>query len=502
MNRRIARLVFVAAFLVALLVACEQTPMGSTLDIDVDPDDARVTVTREIDGALIHEGYGDVTLTSLQPGTYVVVTGEGDDVVVQYVTIGIQERERLTLEIMAGKGPGGGGGGGGGGGKGDSYSELLLLYRDVHGVPITDGPWEGEHGTSYCVQPITTESVPNPYYLLEGALPEYLEAIENPVDGRDVTLVPLFAHYDEFLPVETSAAPDVGTSARPIDPGPPDDHEEDEGGEPCDPLVITLPNGATFNYGTFAKEVELERLNLARAPKHVLLQHMREVEALILATDPSAFTLDAAGRPTFAGVTIDAMPKLQGMREALLETGTLPGADAYPFPFQLVHDDFDQWTPWELSSFALGGAASKFGTINVDAVAYHDRVMGIAVDMVDSIGWPNDSHYSAELNEYFVDYSGFTYDRGATFPGCVVYLDPANVGAGYQAERLLDVVEFSDPTPKQDDLAGYAQMAEDARAVIYFIHLYDAVVAYVDPVGLDSWDHCDALAAELNTPAD
>ena len=501
MNRNFVRFGFLTAFLVALLVACEQTPMGATLDIDVDPDDARITVMREIDGALIHEGFGDVTLRSLLPGIYVVTTGEGDDLVVRYVTVGVRDRERFTLEIMASKGPGGGGGGGGsgggGGGKGDSYSELLLLHRDVHGVPITV-----EYETSYCVQPITTEPVPNPYYLLNGDSPESLLPIVNPVDGRTVTLVPLFAHYPEFLPVEVAAAPDVGTAARPIDPGPPDDHEEEDGSEPCDPLVITLEDGTIYSYAAFAKEVELERLNLARAPKHVLLQHMREVEALILATATDLFTLDVAGRPTFDGVTIDAMPKLQGMREALLETGTLPGADAYPFPFRLRNEGFELWTPWELSSFALGGAASKFGTLNVDAVAYHDRVMGIAVDMVAAAGWPRTPWYSTELKEYFVNYSGFTYDRETTFPGCVVYLDPADVPAGYQAERLLDVVAFSAKTPKQNDLAGYAQMAEDARAVIYFIHLYDAVVAYVDPVGLDSWDACVALATELNPPAE
>ena len=495
MSRNVARYVFVTAFLLALLIACEQTHLGASLSIDVEPDGARVTVTRQIDGTLVYEGFGDVTLRSLLPGTYVVTTGEGDDLVIEYVTIGVRERERYTLEITARKGDGGNGGGGGGGGgggnggdggggKGGTYAELVLLYRDQHGVPITDGPWEGEHGVSYCVQPITTEQVPNPYYLLDGTEPRYLDRVENPVDGRMVTLVPLFAHYSELLPVVSTAASE--------------EHEE-EGGEPCDPLVITLDGGATFNYATFTKEVELERLNLARSPAHVLQQHMREVEALIVATDPDAFTLDAAGRPTFDGVAIDAMPKLQGMREALLEKGTLPGAsDVYPFPFQLVHEDFARWNTWELSAFALGGAASKFGNLNVDAVAYHDRVMGIARDMVGSVGWPKATHYSDELDEYFVDYSSFSYERDDTFPGCVVYLDPANWSAGFGAAWLLDVVEFSDPTPKQDNLAGYAQMAEDARAVIYFVHLYESVIAYVDPVGMASWEYCVALADELN----
>jgi|GEM_PF-2692946 len=503
MNRKISLYVVIAAVLTALLAACERTPLGGDLAIDVTPENARVTVVREIDDTLVYEGYGDVTLTGLQPGTYVVTTGEGDDLVVQLFTVRTRERTRATLETMArngGNGGGGGGNGGGGGGKGDSYADLMLLYRDVNGVPLTNGPWEGEHGTSYCVQPITTDEVPNPYYLLDGDEPQYLEPVVNPVDGRTVTLVPLFAHYPEFLPEDEDISGALTPAARPTDPGPPDDHE-DEGGEPCDPLVITLQDGTTFNYAAFTKEVELERLNLARSPEHVLRQHMREVQALIEATEPDRFTLDPAGRPVFDGVAIDAMPKLQGMRESLLETGTLPGASEhpeYPFPFQLANPDFSQWSTWELSSFTLGGAASKFATINVDAVAYHDRIMGIADDWVPAEGWPKNTLYSPELNESFVDYSDFTYDRSDTFPGCVVYLDAANWSAGFQAARLLDVVEFSEPTPKQDNLAGYTQMAEDARAIIYFIHENESGMAYADPVGMDSWDACVALSDELN----
>jgi hypothetical protein len=503
MKRSVTRFVFIAAFLFALLAACQQTPFGTTLTIDVTPDDALVTVVRDIDGSVVHEGYGDVTLRGLLPGTYMVVTGEGDDMVIEYITIRAREREQYTLEIMAKKGPGGGGNGGGGnggdgGGKGGTYAELVLLYRDMNGVPITDGPWEGEHGIEHCVQPITTERVPNPYYLLDGETPQWLPTVVNPVDGRTVTLVPLFAHHPEFLPDDDAHthAGEVHPTAR-GEPGPPDDHE-DEGGEPCDPLVITLPGGATFNYAAFATEVELERLNMVRSPEHVLRQHMREVEALILATDPELVTLDPAGRPVFDDAVVDAMPKLQGIRESLLEKGTLPGAGAYPFPFRLRHGSFSALSTWELSAFALGGSASKFGTINVDAVAYHDRIMGIANDWQPADGWPKKTLHSTELNEYFVDYSDFDYDRNDTFPGCVVYLDPANWRDGYVSARLLDVVEFSEPTPKQDNLAGYTQMAEDARAIIYFIHEYESVMAYADPVGLDSWLDCVALAAELN----
>jgi hypothetical protein len=428
-----------------------------------------------------------------------------------------------------GSGGGGSGGGSGGGGSGGDYSELLLLYRDVDGVPITTDEFVGEHGSEYCVQPVTSSrEVPNPYYLLEGEAPQYLPTVENPVDGREVTLVPLFAHYPEFLPEEEEGddphghTTDLEIAEAPDGRGPPEDHD-DEGGEPCDPLVITLPEG-NVNYADFASEVELERLNLARSPANVLLQHMKEVEAYVETTDPALFTLDTSGRPVFDGVGIDAGPKLQGIREALLEKGTIPGADswsAYPFPFRLVARfgagptdvvvrDFDQWTNWDLSAFALGGAASKFTPISLDVVPYHDRIMGIPGDWAASDGWPKLVHYSEELGEYFVDYSGFSYERAATYPGCATYLDPVTIEwvvmpyleAQYPIGDLwVDVFEPLPPNAVNGvlgNVAGYAQMAEDARSMNYFTHMFSELYLPVaDPVGIDT---CAAQRAALGDP--
>jgi hypothetical protein len=189
------------------------------------------------------------------------------------------------------------------------------------------------------------------------------------------------------------------------------------------------------------------------------------------------------------------------MREALLETGTIPGADAYPFPFQLVHDDFDDWTTFELSGFALGGAASKFGSINVDVVSYHDRIMNIPADWTangDVDGWPVKLHDYSPTGELFVDYSDFTYAREDAFSGCVTYLDPANWKAGYKVEPLLEAVRFTEATTKHANIAAYAQLAEDARAVVLFIHDFEPVIAHADAPGLETCDAQQDLAAELN----
>ena len=150
---------------------------------------------------------------------------------------------------------------------------------------------------------------------------------------------------------------------------------------------------------------------------------------------------------------------------------------------------------------ALGGAASKFGTVNIDAVLYHDRIMGIPTSLSPLMGTTN---VSTELGESFVDYGAFSYARSAAFPGCITYLDPLNWQLGYQVKPWTAVVAFNNLTPdggNAANVAGYAQMAEDARAVILFIHGVDATVAYADPIGLETCAAQQVLADELNGTA-
>ncbi|MFO7544195.1 MAG: hypothetical protein R6W77_01715 [Trueperaceae bacterium] len=84
--RRFGRLI---AFLVPLILfatSCSTYP-GETLVIDPTPWDAHVTVLRAIDGALVHDGFGAVTLTGLATGDYVVAIGDGDDRTVGIVSL-------------------------------------------------------------------------------------------------------------------------------------------------------------------------------------------------------------------------------------------------------------------------------------------------------------------------------------------------------------------------------------------------------------------------------
>lgn len=123
---------------------------------------------------------------------------------------------------------------GGGGGSGSLYSDLVVTLRAVDGTPILTSfevPVEGGPATNeYCVQPISYTEVPG------------VDVTTNPVDGRDVWLVPLMGELSEL----------------------PDAEEV----EVCDPQT---------DYVSYVSEVELERLNLVRTSPDVLARKLADV---------------------------------------------------------------------------------------------------------------------------------------------------------------------------------------------------------------------------------
>ncbi len=141
-----------------------------------------------------------------------------------------------------------------GGDPGDVYADLVISLRDVNGVPVlADFEVDGETGpeTQYCVQPIS-------YTAIDG-----VTSVVNDADGREVWPVPLMG--DDGAP-------------------PPAEGEEVE---VCDPQPA---------YAAFVSEVDLERLNLVRAPDNVLDKKIEELQARFEAAD--TISLDFAGRIT------------------------------------------------------------------------------------------------------------------------------------------------------------------------------------------------------------
>ena len=394
-------------------------------------------------------------------------------------------------------------GGGGGGGTGEVYSDLFIVLRDVNGVPILSPTfWEGVAPAAVpvtCIQPIS-------YDLTLGTPQE-----TNPADGRTVSLIPLVGQGStELTPVEEDTA--------------------------CDPQP-----------GFTAEEVDLERLNLVRTSDEVLWKKLSDIGARLVAA--TAITLDGAGRITTDGTAIDASPDQAAIYSAiegdtpapppptdgrpvagepggLMDTGTVPywapGAEdpAYPvdnpawIPQGDPGDGFDEWM---LAAAAIGTATGKSVPVTIDTIQYYNR----AASRGDVANWGHVSLLPVPVNEdqlpiandeQFVDYSEFSYTRSEVFKGCTTWLDVPTLR--WKFDDILDRVEFAELPPVATggtvtSVAGFAQMADDVRAVIDYLHNNEVVVDpvtgegfFIDPVFTEDCDAQAAMVQKLNTAVD
>ncbi len=418
---------------------------------------------------------------------------------------------------VASAAPGGGGGGGGGGGSGEVYADLYVALRDDDGVPILSetfyevGEVEGVNEVVTCIQPISYTEVPG------------IDATTNPADGRTVYLIPLVGElHSEADPAEADAA--------------------------CAPRTEFLP---------YVSEVELERLNLARTSDEVLWKKLADVGTRLATADD--ITLDGAGRITTwagdVGTAIDASPDQAAIYAAtegatpapppatgdgptavgepggLMDTGTIPHwlagpppAAEYPLgnPAQIVQGSggFDNWM---LAASAVGTAAGKPVPITIDTIEYFNRT---AAQDGDVANWGYVSTLPSVANgdglfagdpppEEFVDYSDFDYTRADVFAGCTTWLDVGTLT--WMSAPVIDRVEFLDivdfaaqPTAGTvANVAGFAQLADDVRSVIGYLHENEVVVNpetgegfFIDPVFEESCVAQAEKVVELNQPVD
>ncbi len=225
----------------------------------------------------------------------------------------------------------------------------------------------------------------------------------------------------------------------------------DEEGAPIDP--------------TLATEVELGRLNVGRAPTQVLDRRAEEVITMLnSATDLS---LDAAGRlvVTVDGVakTIDSPLENLAIYVALMTTGTIPGVNDLP------GTEFDHLVDGVLTVEDLASATSfaaaatdKSGSFSIDEVAYLNAFLGINIEKT------GDVSYSA------FDYSEFSYDRSDTYGAITAEVLVQQPDGSWVPtvinvyETIFGSVDFSG----SGSISVFSQAADDARAIINFIHEY------------------------------
>lgn len=194
-------------------------------------------------------------------------------------------------------------------------------------------------------------------------------------------------------------------------------------------LLTQLPDGTKV----FTSEVELSRLNVARAPTKVLTHSYDEAISKLTATG-ALVTLDAAGRLVVNGTAIDSPLENLALYAAAM-AGTLPASIT------------------SLSGFSaaslLAAAADKTKTVNLDTVMYLDAFLKVTPDL-----------------------STFTYDRTAVYSGKTVDVLVKQADGTYKVEtvNLLSTITWTTSTPSTTGATGFAQAVDDALQVIEFVH--------------------------------
>jgi hypothetical protein len=403
------------------------------------------------------------------------------------ITLALVVAFATTLALAApppGKGGGGGGGGGGKPAAPDLYGDLVLIDRDVDGVPITT---EGLGPKDQLVQ------VPQPIML--GTKPDC------PLEFTGLEKVDVSSVYAL-----------VGVDARYI--------PRDEYGE--------IPE----EYAPCTTEADFERLSAARSPENVTDHALMEM-VTTLNIPGAVISLDEAGRlqvrytatdpltgePFEVVKTIDAPRENLGGFQRLLEAAELShpevagGAAVEDLPVRPGGHGNPSVDLLDRAAAMFGAAGSKAGQIGLDVLIYSTQIMAIPTDMTAEAKLAFGTPIAVAGGATYFDFSSFEYDRALTYAGDVCYLKvespvgppsgeglPIDVTGQIVREAILPLV--FPPVDNPDDLTGglfdvsgtytgfrgenawgFTRAADDARAVIQWVHDH--------PVPIELAEYCE-----------
>ncbi|WP_143170677.1 hypothetical protein [Desulfopila aestuarii] len=380
----------------------------------------------------------------------------------------------LASGVLASGGRGGSGGGGGNGGDGGDggstkdLGDLIILYRDAYGVPIASDPIMKDDEQDViiggkCWQPI--------------AFPSDTCDLESLIDSGEVECIengPCLVPVDQYS---------------------------------C--AVETAYVGCT-------KEVDFGRTNEARSPDDVFQSQLEDVIVNLATAD--CVTLDPAGRLVTSRVadggtaTTNAIDSpLQNL--AIYREIILKGSLGAPLPQGI--DIYDT------AARALGAASDKSGGVDVDQVAYLNQIMGLSDPETPTAFGKICEKYREEVqgkmepvDKCFLNYGpsfnnvNYAYVTGANyFYSRTTNFDslpsPAYIPAGDPQDGYFEyLAELDDPQTitfvimdgpilgavfnyeggSWDNIGGFAQAADDTRAVIEFMHLYPVLPNFATPL--------------------
>ena len=201
-------------------------------------------------------------------------------------------------------------------------------------------------------------------------------------------------------------------------------------------VVQLTPEGEVpAAYSDQVQTVEFSRLNVSRSPSHVIEKALQEAQGNMASADE--ITHDDAGR-------------LVVIKDGTAKTIDSPLQNLALYVDAIRHGTF---SAQQAASF-LGAAADKAQPITLDIVVYLNTIVGL----------------NGSTGTNYVNYTHFTYDRASAYPGNVTYLVPEGNGTfRTEVEPVIEAV-FHNKNLEETGAGAFAQAADDARAVIQFIH--------------------------------
>lgn len=214
-------------------------------------------------------------------------------------------------------------------------------------------------------------------------------------------------------------------------------------------------------------EVDLGRLNVARAPEKVLDHAL--IEVLQKLSSATEVTLDPAGRLTVDGVTIDSPLESLALFKAIVSTpavdgiitltatSTVDGQEVtYSFPISLEQAGL-------VAASAIAAASDKTGTLTIDEVMYIAKFFGLESELSTFV-----STWNYERDDVYTDNVKVWILQGVDTNGDGVF------DVYYPTEVTINkVVDFNNITPIVDDGNGidsFTQAADDSVQVLEYIH--------------------------------
>jgi len=375
---------------------------------------------------------------------------------------------------------------GGGGGETPDYGDLLVLARDANGVPIPSDP-------VMVPDPETGELVPG------GLCWQPIAAVDFSYEGWD-------------LPTDRVVIPEVSTQIDGVDAW---------------LIPVDQYNCAVEAFfATHTQEVDFGRTNEARSPVTVFESQLEDV--LIKLATADSTSLDPAGRMVASSCeedgaattsTIDSPLQNLAIYRQLMLTGSI----GTPLP-QLADI-------YQTAARGLGAASDKSGEVTVDMVAYLNQLMGL--DVAPTILPKLTGTYREEVQgtiqevtKQYLDYGSLGYDRQTNFSGLpspsyipksgpqagwfeyLSVLDPTVPSFTIVQGPILEPVFESLPGITSGNIGGFAQAADDARAVIEFMHdwpmpdadVYGTPVPCVADPELTTYDVSISAVSGLQVP--